>query len=474
MRLNELYDCPYDVEIKGIKMNSKEVVPGDLFICTKGVTADRHDYVEDAIHHGAVAIVASRKIDVSVPVIYVEDTNRELPHLCSKFYRNPQDQLALVGITGTNGKTTVAMLIQDLLGSDICGYVGTNGIKCHAFQESIRNTTPDVDRMIPYLRRFADSGCKIVSMETSSEAFFRKRLDLFRFQVSVLTNITQDHLNIHKTLENYIDCKCELFRKTKKDGFCILNRDDEHFEAVRSCCNGKVLTYGTSEQADLRILKMKSLVDGTDITFQFQEETYDVHSPLIGEFNVYNLMAAFLVGYCFQLSMRDLIARIDRISMIPGRMELLKFGQPYQIILDYAHTPDALQKILSYLAKVKKGRLITVTGSAGGREQEKRGLMGKLVLDFSDHVIFTMDDPRNEDVNTIIDDLISLSDKKNYERIIDREEAIFHALDLAKEKDIVLIAGKGRDNYMAYRDLYLPYCDYDEVKKYFDTKKALF
>ena len=199
MRLNELYDCPYDVEIKGIKMNSKEVVPGDLFICTKGVTADRHDYVEDAIHHGAVAIVASRKIDVSVPVIYVEDTNRELPHLCSKFYRNPQDQLALVGITGTNGKTTVAMLIQDLLGSDICGYVGTNGIKCHAFQESIRNTTPDVDRMIPYLRRFADSGCKIVSMETSSEAFFRKRLDLFQFQVSVLTNITQDHLNIHKT-----------------------------------------------------------------------------------------------------------------------------------------------------------------------------------------------------------------------------------------------------------------------------------
>ena len=240
--LGELYDGFGDTPIKGIKINSKECTPGDLFVCTMGVTADRHPFAQEAFNNGAVAFVASREISVDAPVIYVEDTNKELPLLCSKFYDHPEDKLDLIGVTGTNGKTTVAQIIQDLLGDDYCGYLGTNGIKCKDFNEKIVNTTPDADRLYMYFDRFVQSGCKYLSIETSSEAFFRERLTNLSFRVGILTNITQDHLNIHKTLDNYIECKKQLFKQVEKDGFCILNADDGHFVEINKICNGIVYT----------------------------------------------------------------------------------------------------------------------------------------------------------------------------------------------------------------------------------------
>lgn len=468
-KLSDLYDVPYDIEIEGIKMNSKEVKPNDLFVCTMGVNCDRHDFVEDAIHHGAVAIVASKKIDASVPVIYVEDTNKELASLMAKFYDYPDQKLALIGVTGTNGKTTVAELVQDLLGED-CAYIGTNGIAYKGHKEMIRNTTPDVDRMYPYLKRFLEAGCKYVSMETSSEAFFRHRLDTFSFDVTILTNITEDHLNIHKTRENYIECKCQLFAKTKEGGTSVLNIDDPSYDKVRSYCKQKVFTYGYREDADLAINKTCFYSDKTEITFTFQGKSYTITSPLVGDFNVLNLCASLLVYVSFNHTMEEAISRISNIQPVEGRMEFLDFHQPYKIVLDYAHTPDALDHILTFLNEIKKGRIITLTGSAGGREKEKRGSMGKIVLEKSDLVIFTMDDPRNESVDEIIDQLIGDSKNKNYLRINDRKDAIRDALSMAEKDDIILIAGKGRDNYMALGDEYLPYSDYEEVKNYFEAR----
>ena len=468
-KLNELFEGAAPVEISGIKINSKEVVPGDLFVCTMGVNCDRHDFVDDAIKRGAVAIVASKPLQVTVPVIYVEDTNRELASLMARFTDYPDKKLSLIGVTGTNGKTTVAELVQDLMGEE-CAYIGTNGIDCSQFHEAIRNTTPDVDRMYLYLKRFYDAGCRYVSMETSSEAFYRHRLDDFHFDVTILTNITEDHLNVHKTIENYVECKCQLFAKTAPGGTSILNYDDPHYEKVRSYCKEKVLTYGYLEEADLWIQQVQLAVDHTTIMFRFLDKSYTITSPLIGSFNVVNLAASLLVLVAYGYSMEEAIARIPQIQPVLGRMELLSFGQPYQIVLDYAHTPDALDQILTFLNQIKKGRIITLTGSAGGRETEKRSGMGKVVLEKSDYVIFTMDDPRNEDVNTIIDQLIGDSSNTNYERICDRTEAIHKALSMAQANDIVLIAGKGRDNYMAVGNEYLPYCDYDEVEKYFKEK----
>ncbi len=465
-KLSELYPGFPDILISDIKINSKDVSSGDLFVCIKGATTDRHDFVDEAIKNGAVAIVASKRINVNIPVIYVDNPNLELAYICSKFYDEPEKKLQLIGVTGTNGKTTVATIIQDMIGSDLCGYMGTNGIICAQFNEKIRNTTPDASRLFKYLNRFVESNLKYLSMEASSEAFFHKRLNLIMFDVGIITNITEDHLNVHKTMENYVACKQDIINHIKSDGVLILNTDDKYYSNTKEKANCKVLSFG-KKNANLEIIKITELLSETRITLKYQNQQYCITSPLLGEFNVYNLCAAILTLIHFGFSMNEIITRVSNIKVPSGRMQFLNYGQNYSIIIDYAHTPDAFAKIYYFLNKVKKGKIITVTGSAGGREIEKRKDIGKLVLDNSDLAIFTMDDPRWEDVNKIIDDLVSISDKKNYERIINRKEAIDKALSIAEKDDIVLIAGKGDDNYMAINDEYLPYNDKEVVNEYF-------
>lgn len=467
-KLSELYEGEgYDnIWVKGIKINSKEVEPGDIFVCVKGVTADRHDFIEEAISKGASCVVVDRSVTCSVPVVKVKNTNEELPLLASKFYDYPEKYLDIIGITGTNGKTTVATIIQELIG-DSCGYLGTNGIICSKFNESIRNTTPDSDRLYNYFRRFVDSGCKYLSMETSSEAFYRHRLDNLTFKVGIITNITEDHLNIHKTIENYVSCKKKLLMQVKDDGYSILNSDDTYFKEFEEIAKGTILTYGKNSST-LQIISSNYFIDKTDITLKYQDKLYSFSSPLLGEFNIYNLCAAILALISLGFKIEEVIEKIPNIKAPSGRVEFLKFGQDYHIILDYAHTPDAFSKIYQLLEPIKKGRIITITGSAGGREKEKRGPMGKLVLEKSDYVIFTMDDPRYEKVEDIVHDLTSTSTKTNYEMIVDRKEAIYKAFKLAKKDDIVLVAGKGIDNYMAIEDKYLPYSDLEVIKEYFN------
>ena len=465
-KLSELYPGYPDVEIKGIKINSKEVEEGDIFVCTMGVTADRHDFIDEAVVNGAKAVVVQKDVTTTVPIIKVENTNKELPLLASRFYDHPEEKLDLVGITGTNGKTTIASIIQDLIGNDSCGYLGTNGIICSKFNEPIRNTTPDSDRLYNYFDMFVKSGCKILSMEVSSEAFYRKRLENLRFKVGIISNITEDHLNIHKTIENYVSCKQELVKQVRNDGFSILNIDDKYFEETKRVANGTILTYGAKE-ATLQIIDVKEAISYTEITLKYQNKEYKVLSPLLGKFNVYNLCSAVLALLALGYDIDTILTKVTNIKIPRGRVEVLNFGQNYSIILDYAHTTDAFSKIYNLLNKIKKGRIITITGSAGGREKEKRGPMGKLVLEESDYVIFTMDDPRYENVNDIINDLVSESDKDNYEIIVDRKEAIYKAFKMAQENDIVLVAGKGIDNYMAIEDKYVPYSDLEVINDYF-------
>lgn len=464
-KLSELYKGYPDILINDIKINSKEVTKNDLFVCIKGVTKDRNDYIDEAINNGAVAIVTNKKIKVNVPVINVDNPNKELANLCSKFYNHPENKLELIGITGTNGKTTVAEIIKDMIG-DNCGYLGTNGIICTAFNEKTRNTTPAADKLFKYLNRFVDSKCKYVSMEASSEAFLYNRLDNIKFKVGIITNITKDHLNVHKTIDNYVSCKQKIIEHIKDDGVLILNSDDKYYEKIRDKANCKILTYG-KKKSDLEIIEIDEFIDKTKIIVKYYDKEYSITSPLLGEYNVYNLCAAILALIYLGNKIEMIISKISNIKTPKGRMEFLNYGQDFSIILDYAHTPDAFKKVYSFLNKVKKARIITVTGSAGGREHEKRSEMGKIVLDNSDYCIFTMDDPRNEDVNTIIDELISGSHKTNYERIIDRKDAIEKALDMANANDIILIAGKGDDNYMAIGDKYLNYSDREVINNYF-------
>ena len=465
-KLNELYNEFPCIKINDIKINSKDVKEDDLFVCIKGVTKDRNDYIEEAINNGAVAIVTNKDIKLNIPVIKVDNPNKELVNICKKFYDFNQEDFKIIGVTGTNGKTTVASIIKDMIG-DSCGYIGTNGLISKNINEQIRNTTPDSDRLYKYFKLLKEDTCNVISMEASSEAFYRNRLDGIKFDIGIITNVTEDHLNIHKTLDNYLNCKKELFKKVKKNGYSILNIDDKYFDDFKKVARGKILTYGKKEST-LQIIDFKEYIDKTSITLKYENCLYNIESPLVGEYNVYNLCAAILALIALNYSFDKIINKIKNIKVPKGRCEFLNFKQNFKIILDYAHTTDAFLKIYEFLNKVKKGKIITVTGSAGGREKEKRGSMGKVVLDNSDYVIFTMDDPRYEDVNDIIDDLVSASDKNNNERIIDRKEAINKALSIAKKDDIVLIAGKGRDNYMAIKNQYLYYSDYESIMNYYN------
>lgn len=466
-RLNDICHCDINVEINDIKNNSNKVEKGDLFVCTKGVTEDRHNFIDEAIKNGCSALIVSKDGNYSVPYVKVKNPNKELGKISKKFYNNPLRKVKLVGITGTDGKTTTASILRNMIGNDRCGYIGTNGIYLKNKVLSTNNTTPEINQTYKYLDFFVKENLKFATMEISSEALLLDRTNTLKLDVAILTNITEDHLNVHKTLENYIESKVKIFSLLKKNGIAVLNRDDSHYEYVKTRIKNRILTFGKSKDSDLQIININEKASETIFTLKYLDDLYRVKTSLKGEYNIYNLSGAILAMIALNYSIDDAIKGISDIEIVYGRCEFLEYGQDYRIVLDYAHTENGLRKILSYLNVIKKNRIITVTGSAGGREKEKRSRMGKVVLDLSDLVIFTMDDPRFEDVNNIIDDMISDSNKKNYIRIINREEAIRKALSIAKKNDIVLIAGKGRDNYMAIGDKKLLYCDFDVIDKYF-------
>lgn len=471
-KLNELYNCNYDTEIKGIKINSKEIESGDLFVCTMGVKVDRHDFINEAIQKGAAAIVVSKNIKENrVPVIKVEDTNKELPIVCSKFYNNPERKLTILGVTGTDGKTSVATITQTLLGNDTCGYIGTNGRSCQAFNKEINNTTPDSDKLFMYFRDFLDAGCDKVVMEASSESFFRKRLETITYDAAAITNITREHLNIHGSFENYIDCKCQLFRQVKKDGFCILNKDDEHYETVRKSCNGKVLTYGKDKDNDMYIKSFKIKPHNTEVTLIYKEKEYNFISPLLGDFNVYNLCAGLLLALTQGKTMEDLIPNVKKIK-VSGRLELIDKGQDFYVMVDYAHTPNGISNLLNFVHTLDINRSIVVIGSAGERDYLKRPIMGKTVCDNASYAIFTYEDPRSEEPIDIINMLIKdiKEDHNNYEIVVDRAKAIKKAINIAHKKDMVLILGKGNETYQKLKDRTIYFNDFEEAEKALDER----
>lgn len=471
-KLSELYDTKEDVVIKGIKINSKECVTGDLFVCTMGVTTDRHDFVDDAVKNGAVAIVASKEVKVDVPVIMVENTNKELPLLCSKFYDHPEDKLKIISVTGTDGKTSVATITSILMGNDKCGYLGTNGRSCSKFSYETNNTTPDAEKLYLYFSDFLDAGCTKVVMESSSEAFFRKRLENLRYDIAGLTNITREHINIHGTFENYLDCKIQQFRQIKEDGYAVLNKDEPYYEEFYknvSCKN--IFTYGKDEDNTLQIKDFKIMPDKTFITYQYNEKDYEIESPLFGEFNVYNLACAILFCLADGLTIEEIKPKIKDLK-ISGRMEYIEdFGQDFRVLIDYAHTPNGIVNLLNFVHTLDINRSIVVIGSAGERDFVKRPIMGKAVIDNASYAIFTYEDPRSEDPLSIINMLTrDIEDDSRYEVVVDRSEAIKRAIELAGKNDMVLILGKGDENHQILKDKTIHFNDKEEAIKWTKEK----
>ena len=463
-RLNEIIDCEYDIPIKGIQTDSRKVKEGDLFVAVKGFCVDRHQFIDDAIKNGAVAVIGCLDLKLDVIYIKVDDSNLILGEILSNFYDHVENKFKFIGITGTDGKTTTATIVSKILN---CAYIGTNGVFYQETHFSISNTTPEVCELYECLDRLHNLDCKLIVMEVSSEALLHGRVDCLKFDVVSFTNITEDHLNIHHSIENYVHSKEKLFSLVKKNGFSILNCDDLHYFCVKNCCKENVFSYGKNSQSNFCIRKIDCQENSTKFELQFLDQTYFICSKLIGEYNAYNLTLAFAICYFMGMDIPTIISKIRRVDHIIGRGEKLDFGQNYTIILDYAHTYNGIYHIISNLKKFSYKKITVVTGAAGGREKQKRAKIGKMLLDHVDHVIFTMDDPRYEDVHAIIDDLLSDTKLENYERIIDRRKAIIKALDCARSGEAVLILGKGRDNYMAVRNQKLKYSDYDVICNYF-------
>lgn len=466
-KLSELfkdYPLDFDLEIKGIKTSSKEVEEGDLFLCIKGLNVDRHDYIDDAIKRGAKALVVSKDVNVDIPYIKVDDTNAIVDELYRRFYDNPQDELKIIGITGTDGKTSSATIIQTLIGADICGYIGTNGYSCAKFRKDTNNTTPDKDKLYGYFREFVDAGCKYVAMEASSEAFFYHRLDNITFEIGAISNITSEHLNTHKTLDNYIDCKKELFRKIKDGGYSILNKDDKHFVDLLDVAK-KPLTYGRTKDNDLYIKKEKFYPNKTLLNLIYKGKEYEIESPLLGAFNSENLALAILTSLALGFKMSDIIKKISDIN-ISGRMDIVDEGQNFYCLVDYAHTPNGISKLLEFTKSLKVKRSIVVIGQAGERDPYKRKDVGRIVADYADLAIFTYEDPRNEDLDNIFKMMTEdILDKDNFIIIKDRHEAIEYAINQANRDDMVMILGKGNETYQKIGNEKIYFNDIEEAKK---------
>ena len=464
-KLSEIFNTNDGTLIKDVKTNSKEVEKGDLFVCIKGFNVDRHDYVKQAEENGASALVVEHKVNSNLPQIVVSDTNKELYNIVDKVYENPSNKMTMIGITGTDGKTSTSTIISEFLNQvSSCGYIGTNGVSSKNYSSASNNTTPTYEHLNRFLYNFYKTGCKYVCMEAGSEGLAQGRCQGIMFDYSIFTNLTHEHLNFHKTMDAYLNAKAMLFKQTKKNGYSFLNSEDKYSKKIEEICNGKVMYYGKSMDADFRFDNVIINPKYTEFDLITKTDTYHIKSPLLGMFNVYNLTAALSV----LITMGININKLDYSKLyVDGRMEDIDMNQDFKVIVDYAHTPNGYLNLFELTKTLNAKRTIIVAGSAGERDKTKRPLMGSILVNNADLVVFTYEDPRSEDPNDIIDDLTSevLDKKDKFIRIVDREEAINYAINEAKTGDMVLILGKGNETYEALKDGKIYFNDVECAKK---------
>ena len=450
MLLKNIINIKKKVKINNIKLNSKDIKKGDLFIPFGGID-DRNKYIGDAIKNGCSAVITN--IDYNNKKVYkVLDLDTKIIEILNKYYNYPLKNTNLIGITGTDGKTTIASILSDMLS---CPSIGTNGFKINNEYKSLDNTTPSLDILYKCFNEARNY--KNIVMEVSSEAYLTNRLGNLNFNIGLLSNITKDHLDKHKDLNSYINCKLMLF---KHSNISIMNHDSKYYNLFKNNSK-KCLSYGFNKKSDLRIINYKLYVDYSIIKFKYKNKKYSIKYNLVGKFNVYNIACCILTLICLGYKIEEILKRINNVKKVLGRMDVV-YNKKFKIIIDYAHTTNATINVLKFIRKFNKN-IITIVGCAGGRFKEKRSEIGSIVLKYSNFVIFTMDDPRYENPNDIILEMISNSKRKNYLIIIDRYMAIKKGISLCKNNYVLLILGKGSDAYMLINNKKEYYSDYDTV-----------
>lgn len=451
-----------------IKIDSRKIVPGDTFVALRGATVDGHDFINKAIEAGATKVVVEHDVDCSVEKLIVEDTNKWLTDYISETYSKEINEMNIIGVTGTNGKTTTAYLtyqILNALGSKTA-YIGTIGFY-QPDKEFIElpNTTPNILDLYELFLTAKENGCKNVMMEVSSHALHQERVKGINYKVAAFTNLTQDHLDYHETMDNYLDAKKLILKQL--EGPMIVNIDDPY--GVKWTDYNNTLTLGTNG-TDYKIISYNDTEHGTMINFSTKEKEYQVETNLRSTFNVYNYLTALSLINNLGFSIEDIIKVTSSIYPPKGRCEQIKVKDG-EAVVDYAHTPDAVEKIINAFTENKKGRVITIVGCGGDRDPKKRPIMGRIAAENSDYVVFTSDNPRTEDPQTIMDNILAGVSTNNYEVELDRRTAIKKALDMIEKDDVVLILGKGHEDYQIIGHEKIHLDDAEEVRKYIENTK---
>ena len=478
-----------NIEITGIEHDSRKVEAGTLFVCIAGFHVDGHKFIPQAVEKGAKAILTTRKVeDVEVPegiaVFQVPELKEALDAIVPFFHDYPAQKMRVIGITGTNGKTTTSYLIRAILreaGYKV-GLIGTIQIMMEEEVFPIHNTTPDVVELQHTLAIMRDKGMDYVVMEVSSHALDQNRVAGIEFDTAVFSNLTQDHLDYHKTLENYKLAKARLFdllgqEGVKKNKTAVVNADDEAGATMLEHAHCRHLTYGIENAASLQAANVEVLASGASFTLQeaFLGEIH-LNLHITGIFNVYNVMAAVGAAIAEKIDPAAIEAALAKFTSVPGRFELVKAGQDFSIIVDYAHTPDGVENVLNTARRIAKKKIIAVFGCGGDRDRTKRPIMGRLAAELADVVIATSDNPRSEDPAFILSEVEAgvketIGDK-HHECIIDRREAIFRAVELAETDDIVIILGKGHEDYQILKDKTIHFDDKEVAREAVAAKKG--
>lgn len=442
-------------EISSIENDSRMIQTGSLFICIKGYTVDGHDFAESAVQNGAVAILAEHPISLQVPVILVKDTTRAMAVLADAFYGQPTKKMKLIGITGTNGKTTTSHLIEKIF-SDAgkkTGLIGTMYTKIANQTLATKNTTPDSLTLQKIFQQMIEVGTQLAIMEVSSHALDMGRVQGCEYDIAVFTNLSQDHLDYHKTMDEYQRAKGLLFAQLgntfddNKPKFAVLNADDPTSVIFQRSTVAHVVTYGIDYDADIEAKHIQMTSTGTTFVLVFHGVSYPIKMQFIGKFSVYNVLASISTALVSGIPIHDIIQTIEGVKGVAGRFELVNAGQNYTVIVDYAHTPDSLENVLKTIQYFAQKRIFVIIGCGGDRDRTKRPLMAQIACRFASDPIFTSDNPRSEDPLAILKEMESGVQGEKYVVIPDRKKAIFTAIEQATSGDVILIAGKGHETY---------------------------
>lgn len=461
------------MEITGIAFDSRAVKPGNLFVCITGFQTDGHDYVPKAVAAGAAAILAERDMhSCGVTCVVAKNTRLALAQVAAAFYGHPDERLCIIGITGTNGKTTTTYLVKSVLEAmgEKVGLIGTNQNMIGTEVLPSQHTTPDALELMQLLAKMVEKGVSYVVMEVSSHSLALDRVTACRFMVGAFTNITQDHLDFHKTMEEYLAAKSILFRIAKAGAVNIDDPRGDEILAQATC--SPLITYGIDRECTMRASGVELREEGVFFHLEYAGNSYQVSLGIPGKFSVYNALTALATLAAAGIPMDRAIEGLKVARGVKGRVEIVKVNRPYSVIIDYAHTPDGLYNVIQTIRGFAKKRIITVFGCGGDRDKTKRPKMGKIAASLSDFTVVTSDNPRSEKPESIIEDiLVGVKEGGGeYAVVVNRFEAIEYALDHAQEGDVVLLAGKGHETYQILADRTISFDEREIVKKLLNLK----